>query len=125
MKCACGRAQIIYRNVFLWGLPLASCASSRRSDVLKAGAKVRTRNHTPCRGFPSPSYGCHCEHGAVSTLPASTRNARMFAVDAVDGSLDVVADGEAELDSSTVPVNYTLLPTCGPSAGGFAIKQYV
>src|SRR6266545_227038 len=96
------------------GLPVAR--GSYRSDVVKAGAKVRTRNHTACRGFSSPSSRCHCEHGAVSTLPASTRNAGMFAVDAVDGSLDVVVDREVELDSSTVPVNSTFLPTCGPSA---------
>ena len=50
----------------------------------------------------------------------------MFAVDALDGSLDVVVDGEEALpDSSIVPVNSTFLPTCGLSAVGFAIKRYV
>jgi hypothetical protein len=120
MKCPAGRALKSYTNLicgaFLRALPRPN----------RQGAGVGTRNHSASCGFSSVSCRSYCEHGAVSTFPASTRNAGAFAADAVDGSLDVVVDGDAELpDSSSVPVNSTFLPTWGLSAVGFAIRRYV
>src|SRR6266511_961864 len=104
-----GRALKSYTETegeILCGVPELLLVSRRVSS----GKAREYEDEKPRSGFPSPSCCRYCEHGAVSTLPASTRNAGMFAVDALDGSLDVVVDGEEELpDSSIVPVNSTFL----------------